>query len=64
MFVFKLIKELFCILKIFKNPKRNWMNRHGWGMVEAIHDIIFNNTKSVVHKPYFFYISANEHYNE
>jgi hypothetical protein len=37
------------------------MNSNGWGIVEAMHDIIFSNTKNVVHKTYFFYISANEH---
>jgi hypothetical protein len=60
-FKFELIQELFCILKIKNNPKRHWMNSNGWGIVEAMHDIIFSNIKNVVHKTYFFYISANEH---
>ncbi len=39
------------------------MNSKGWGMVETMHDIIFSNTKNVVHKVYLCYTSANEHYN-
>jgi hypothetical protein len=39
---------------------KRWLNISGWGIVEAMHDVVFQKTKYVIILHYFIFISAHE----
>jgi hypothetical protein len=63
MFKFETIMELFCILKIKNNLKKHWTYDIGWGMVEAMHNIILSSIVIVVQGVIFLGECRSSHYS-
>jgi hypothetical protein len=59
-FEFEVLRELYCILKVKNNLKKHWTYGSGWGMVEAMHDIILTSIRIVVQGANFFFVSVVE----
>jgi hypothetical protein len=47
-------------LKINNNPKKHWTNGSGWGMVEAMHDVVLTSIKAIGQAINYFCVIANE----
>jgi hypothetical protein len=60
MYKFEAFSELYYILKVKNNLKKHWTNGSGWGMVKAMHDIIFTFIKTIMQGANFFFANANE----
>ncbi len=54
------LRELFMLIKVKNNMFKRWLNISGWGIVEAMHDVVFQKTKYVIILHYFIFISAHE----
>jgi hypothetical protein len=54
------MKELFDILKVKNTPRKHWSDSIGWQMVENIHRIIIESTKSIVQKARHLAINYDE----
>jgi hypothetical protein len=54
------LRELFSILKVNNNPKKQWTNGSGWGMDVAMHDVVLTSTRAVVQAINYFFVTADE----
>ncbi len=60
MFKYEAFKELFSILKVKNSLKKYWTNGSGWGMVKAMHDVVFRSIRANVQVANYFFLSADE----
>jgi hypothetical protein len=35
------MRELFMLLKVKNNPLQHWLDTNGWGIIYAMHDVVF-----------------------
>jgi hypothetical protein len=54
------MKKLFDILKVKNTPHKHWLNSTGWKMVENMHQIIIESTKTIVQKAMYLLINCDE----
>jgi hypothetical protein len=56
----KLSRSFFSILKVKNNPRKHWIDWNGWGMVEAMHDVVLTSTKAIMQTINYFSMIADE----
>ncbi len=48
MIKFKMLKDLYNLLRLKNNLRKHWTNISGWGMAKSMHDVVFENMKIIV----------------
>ncbi len=48
------------LIKVKNNMFKCWLDISGWGIVEAMHDVVFKKTKYVIILYYIIFISVDE----
>ncbi len=54
------LKELFMLLKVNNNMFKCWLDISGWGIIEAMHNVVFKKTRFVIIEINFLSISVDE----
>ncbi len=45
---FKMFIDLYNLLGLKNNPRKQWTNTSGWGMAKSVHDVVLENTKIIM----------------
>ncbi len=48
MIKFKVFKDLYNLIGLKNNPRKQWTNTSGWGMEKSMHDVVLENTKTTM----------------
>ncbi len=48
------------LLKVKNTPLKHCLDSNGWQIAEAMHDVVFSKTLSMISKAHFVTISADE----
>jgi hypothetical protein len=57
---FEDLKDLFTILKVKHNPKKNWSDSSWWGIVEFMNDLLLEYIRKAFNVASFLFVNANE----
>ncbi len=57
---FESLRDLYLLLNVKNNPRKDWTDSSGWEMAECMHEVVLQNMKTIVRDFTFFALNADE----